>query len=308
MNSRITLLNHYRFEVLYLEHIREFICNYDKSEDIPYSVIKDNGFKFPEVHNSAESMALLALELKKYHHDSIAKVPFCSTVEAEALGAIINLGDERFGPRVKSFAYKEMDKLMEMQEVNFNTGRIDKVLKSINLLKNSDETSALCIDGPFTVMAALIEPALFYKALLKDGNNSQKILVKIEDIIANYAAEGIKRGADIISYGDPAGSLDIVGPKFYKEFSGPSSLRILRKIEPLLKDSVLHVCGRTSSALVKFGFADVKSEFVSKDMTYGEGIKEIIKNRKDIKLIGNSCIKRTPFNMAEGTIWQVILH
>lgn len=308
MNFRIILLKHYHFEVLDLEHIREFKCNYEESEEIPYSIIKDTGLRFPEVHNSAESMALLALELKKYHHDCIAKVPFCSTVEAEALGGIINLGDERFGPRIKAFAYRDMGELMEIADINYNIGRISQVLKSINILKNSCETSALCIDGPFTIMAAILEPAIFYKALLRDRINSESILNKVEDVIVNYAAEGIKRGSDIISYGDPAGSLDIVGPKFYREFSGPSTNRILKRIEPLLKGSVLHVCGRTSTALTTFGFADMKTEFVSKDMTYGQGIKEILRCRKDIKLIGNSCIKRTPFNIPGGTIWQVILH
>lgn len=290
-----------------MEHIREFKCNYEESEEIPYSIIKDNGLKFPDVHNSAERMALLALELKKYHHDSIAKVPFCSTVEAEALGGIINLGDEKFGPRIHTFAYKNINELNKITEIDYNAGRISKVLKSINILKNSCETSALCIDGPFTIMAALLEPAIFYKALLRDRINSESILNKVEDVIVNYAAEGIKNGADIISYGDPAGSLDIVGPKFYKEFSGPSSYRILKRIKPLLEGSVLHVCGRTSTALARFGFADMKAEFVSKDMTYGQGIKEILNSRKDIKIIGNSCIKRTPFNMPEGLIWQLVL-
>lgn len=288
--------------------MREFKCSFKEDGEIPLPIIKNCGLKFPDVHNSAEGMAQLAMELKKTHKDCIAKVPFCSTVEAEALGGIVNLGDERFGPRIQTFAYKNISDLNKITEIDYNAGRISKVLKSINMLKNWEETPALCIDGPFTIMAALIEPVLFYKALLKDKAASQNILTKIEDVIVSYAAEGIKRGADIISYADPAGSLNIVGPKFYKEFSGPSSYRILMRIEPLLQDSILHICGRTSAAMEKFELIEMKSVFISKDMTYGQGIKEILNSRKDIKIIGNSCIIKTPFNMPEGTIWQVILH
>jgi DNA-binding PadR family transcriptional regulator len=57
------------------------------------------------------------------------------------------------------------------------------------------------------------------------------LLEKIENGIINYILEGINYGVDIVSFADPAGTIDIVGPKVYKEVSGKFTYNILKKLE-----------------------------------------------------------------------------
>ena len=73
----------------------------DNLENISIDLIKENNLKFPEVHENLESMVKFSKVMKEHRKDLFCRVPFCMTVEAEALGAIINLGDEKYGPRSK---------------------------------------------------------------------------------------------------------------------------------------------------------------------------------------------------------------
>lgn len=77
----------------------DFKCASDNLEEIPEEVVKEIGIDFPEVHTEAEYIASLSKELKKYKEDILCRVPFCNTVEAEALGGKIKLGDSKTGPR-----------------------------------------------------------------------------------------------------------------------------------------------------------------------------------------------------------------
>ena len=123
----------------------------------------------------------------------------------------------------------------------------------------------------------------------------------------SYIIEGIKRGAKIISYGDPVGSIDIVGPKIYEEYSGKISCNILKRVEPYLENSVIHLCGKTSTAFEKLGLSESRAIEFQEEITYGDAINRILQERKDVKFIGNSCIKRTPFIMQKPVVWEIKL-
>jgi len=43
------------------------------------------------------------------------------------------------------------------------------------------------------------------------------------------------------------------------------------------------------------------------EMTYGEAICWVIENRKDVKIIGNACIKRSRILMKKPIVWNINL-
>ena len=57
--------------------------------------------KFPDAYMQHETMAALSKALKRHDGASFCELPFCHTVEAEAMGGIINYGNEKTGPRAK---------------------------------------------------------------------------------------------------------------------------------------------------------------------------------------------------------------
>lgn len=283
----------------------DFKCIINTQEEIPEEVIKKTGINFPEAHTKAELIAKLASEIRKFYNDTFPMVPFCSTVEAEALGANIKMGDSKIGPRVGKYAFSSIESLNNLKTIDLSKGRIAQVLKAVEILKQQNERVVLNVQGPFTIMSSLIDPMLFYRAVRKNKDIVEKFMSVIVDSIVKVIEEGVKRGAQIISFGDSAGTLSILGPKMYKDYSGRYSFSVLKKIEGKLGNSIIHLCGIVSSSMDKIGFIKSIPIEVDKNFTYGQAIDWIIRERKDVKIIGHNCIKKSNLKMKNPVIWNI---
>ena len=115
------------------------------------------------------------------------------------------------------------------------------------------------------------------------------ILNNIVESLAEYTIEAIKKGVNIISYADPEGVMEIVGEKFYKEISGLATYKYLKKIEPYLKNVLVHICGKTSYSLQKAGYIVAKTYRVEEEKEYMELLFDYAKDKK-FKFVGHSCI------------------
>lgn len=290
-----------------MENKVEFKCEGENLEQIPEVIVEKTGITFPEAHKDKNQMALLAKEIRAYKNDTMARIPFCVTVEAEALGGDIQLGDAKIGPRVRGYRYENVEEMQQMSEMNLGSGRIKEVLDCVELLSSQGEVVALSVEGPFTIISSLIDLMNFYKGIRNNKAAVTKIIKVVEDSIVNYIIEGLKRGAGIISYGDPVGAMDIVGPKMYEDISGRSSYNILKRVEQYLDGAVIHICGKTSTAFVKLGLAEIIPVEFAADMRYGEAINSALKERKDIKFIGHRCIKKSPYMLGNKVLWGIKL-
>lgn len=296
------------FDLEYLE----FKCEGESLEQIPEEVTAKTGVTFPVAHENYLDMAIVSKELKNSRHDSICRVPFCVTVEAEALGANIKLGDEKFGPRVESYAFKSLEELKKLRDIAFGRGRIAEVLKSVEVLSGSGETVALSVEGPFTIISSLIDPMIFYKEIRRDSQAAAVVMQVIENNIYRYMVEGINKGAKIISYADPVGSLDIVGPKVYREISGKVTCSILKKIGEYLDKSgtdnvIIHICGKTSTACSSMELCKATPIQFEEGVTYGQAIEDMLDCDCGMRFIGHNCIKRAPLKLKNAVVWGITL-
>ena len=85
--------------------IKDFLCTYANSSGINSEVTDGLDLVFPEAYEKAESMAILSLALKKHDGASVCELPFCHTVEGEALGGLVTLGlsrKHRIPPELRS--------------------------------------------------------------------------------------------------------------------------------------------------------------------------------------------------------------
>jgi MtaA/CmuA family methyltransferase len=285
----------------------DFKCTGDDLELIPKEVIRETGINFPSAHSDKNSMAALARELKKHHGDVIARVPFCVTVEAEAYGAHIKLGNAVNGPRVANYRFTSIEEMSQIPALDFTQGRLRVVLDAVESLAGAGEKVALSVEGSFTIISALIEPLNFYKGLRQDPQRIQEILAIVEEGIIRYSLEGVQRGASIISYGDPVGAIGIVGPKVYREYSGPSSWRIINGIQEAGSKVLLHLCGKTSTALEKIGLARSHPIEVVEALTYGQALLEQLDETTGPLVIGHRCIKRSLDRMDRKVLWGIDL-
>lgn len=285
----------------------DFICNGDELEQIPAELIQTTGITFPEAHLNKISIATLASELRKHRGDVLARVPFCVTVEAEAHGAHIKLGDALNGPRVESYRFATIEALSNLQGLDLTKGRIKEVLDAVEILASSGEKVALNVEGPFTILSSLIDPMDFYKGLRKDPRRIQEILAVIEEGIIRYSLEGVQRGASIISYGDPVGAIGILGPKVYRDYSGPSSWRIINGIKAEGGKVLLHLCGKTSTALEKIELARAHPINIDRATTYGQALIGQLDKAAAPIVIGHRCIKGSLNRMVNPVLWGIEL-
>ena len=289
-----------------MSSVVDFKCRGDSPEEIPISIINSTGISFYQAHTDRNAMAVIAENLKDYKGDCICRVPFCLTVEAEALGAKVIISNEKMGPRFKNYRFNSIEELAEIEEIDVNRGRVKEVLNCVDLLRKSGNIVALNVEGPFTILALLIDPVILYKGIAKHRDLIEEALKVIENSAIKYILAGIEKGAKIISYADPTGALEIVGPKIYREISGKVSYNILKSVAGELDRAIVHLCGKTSSAFEKIGFCKVKPVTVAVGLTYGEAICQLYKD-ESIKFIGHGCMKSTPVRMRHPVVSQVEL-
>lgn len=283
-----------------------FKCNQNDNENIPMEIIDNTHLKFPDLHTNSKDIAYVSQNLKLYKNDSICKVPFCTTVEAEAMGANIKLGDEKNCPRISNYSYKDINELLDIEDISLERGRIKEVLDSISILKNKGEIVVLNVCGPFTILSLLIDSKYIYKALRKDKSTVENILNKIENNIVKYVKKAIENKVDIISYSDPMSSIEIVGPKVYKEIVGNTTIRTLEKLDNSIESSVIHLCGKVSTSLQSYKNLEVEEISYNLDLRYGEAIYNLLetKNKNNI-FIGHNCMKKTPYILEESIIYKI---
>lgn len=282
----------------------EFKCDQIDNENIPLEIIQGSNLSFPNLHKNANDIAYISKSLKDYRKDSICKLPFCTTVEAEAFGANINLGDEKNCPRSRDYAFSSLEELSKLGNIDFDNGRIKEVLESISILSSKNEIVTLNVCGPMTIISLLVDLKYFYKGVRKNLECIDKLMNIIEDNIVNYIVKGYEKGAKIISYSDPVGNINIVGPKVYEEVVSKTTINILERASACIGEGVIHICGKTSSALFnlkKCKFTKVEYESC---LTYGEAICNIIESKK-VKIIGNNCMKRTQYNLKNSQIFII---
>ena len=267
-----------------------FKCIGSDNTTVSDEILDKLGVSFEVANKDSKKMAELSRELKRDMGIVYCIVPFCHTAEADAFGSTV-VFDSKAGNRINQSFVKDVESLESIEPIDFSAGRIHEILESIKELKDAGEKVCLNVTGPITIATAIVDNRLFYKLVRKDREVVDKLLGKIEDSLVEYITIGVNAGVDIISFADPAGTLDIVGPKVYEDLSGKSTLRVFKRVEGVLGDSVVHICGKTSTSLEESGL--INSRKVS---SHGNSYGEVIENYKsedgDAKFIGHWCIKR----------------
>lgn len=272
-----------------MEAKRIFKCIGNEIEIIPNEMLESLNISYEDGNRDSSSMAILSKSLKEYKKEQYCTLPFCHTVEPEALGSTVIL-DNVIGNRIGKYSIDDINLIDNIPKVDLSSGRISVVLDAIKKLKDYGEKVCLEVTGPISLATSIMDGQVFYKALRKDRETVDRLLKLIEDIIVEYILEGVKQGADIISFADPTGTMDIIGPKIFEDVAGKSTYNILNRIENQLENTIVHLCIKTSTSLESIGLLEstkIKVEVNS----YSEMLSNISEERNDIKFIGHWCMK-----------------
>lgn len=236
--------------------IQDFPCAPDGAGDIGREAVHRLHLALPDIHRKAEPMALAAQACKDDKGAEFCVLPFCHTVEAEAMGGLICYGDEIAGPRGREYVCHTLEELSDLPAIDFEKGRIHEVLLACRLLKEEKERVVLQISGPFTILNLLIDAGIVYRAMRKRPEFMKEVFGKVGNEILRFMEAARSCGVDIISYADSAGGVNILGPKLAEQIVKDFTYGFLKQAESRLEKKVLvHLCPKTVYALIGAGYA-----------------------------------------------------
>lgn len=220
---------------------------------------------WPNAHLSAEKMAELASS--NYENGCFENygVPFCMTVEAEALGSKVTLGTKEYEPHVIEYAINSVEQYKSLKKMNIQEGRAKVVLDAIKILKSKNDNIPIIgnITGPISTASSLMEPIKFYKQLRKKNKEAHEFISFVTDEIIDFAKAQIDAGADIIAISDPSGSGEILGPKDFDEFVVKYINKVIDSLQKEKIGTIVHICGQMRSVYKQVNM--IKSDVLSFD-------------------------------------------
>lgn len=134
---------------------------------------------WPDAHTDPAVMAKLAGAVYANGLFDNIGVPFCMTVEAEAMGAKTHLGDVYTEPRVTEYAISSVENRTSLKSLDMNSGRVKTVLDAIELVKQQHLEAAVIgnLTGPISTASSVADANFFYRELRKkkeDAHSGRK--------------------------------------------------------------------------------------------------------------------------------------
>ena len=204
------------------------------------------GVMWPEAHTNPQMMADLAAANYQNGCFENVGVPFCMTIEAEGMGAEVNMGNKVYEPHVSKYYVNSVSEWPKLKKMDHNSGRAKVVLDAIRILKEKNLDAPIIgnITGPISTASSIMEPVVFYKELRKNPEDAHKYMQVVTDQILDFARAQIEAGADIIAISDPNGTGEILGPKMFAEFAVKYLNQIIDGLQEEKMGTIIHICGQ----------------------------------------------------------------
>ena len=203
---------------------------------------------WPAAHHDPELMAKLAAMPWELAGLPAVTVPFCLSLEAEALGCELDPGTINRTPSVKKPAFASPDEF-SFPENLLEQGRIPVVLRAIEILRDrlGDEIPINAkITGGFTIAGHVYGVSEFISWIKTNPAYAHQAIGSASEVTKALVAAFEDHGADIISISDPTASGDLLSGEQYREFVLPYHKQVASATR---RPSVLHICGNSTDLL-----------------------------------------------------------
>ena len=179
-----------------------FICPGGMMNMITTEVMQRVGSPWPDAHLEPRAMAKLALGAQRLIGIENLGVPFCMTVEAEAMGALVSMGTMASEPRVVGYPLSQLKSWSELPSIKTGTGRVGIVAEAVGMLvDNNPELPVIAnLTGPITLATSLVEPMSFYKAMGKQPEVIHDFLSYITENLIVFGRALLQAGAPGIDH------------------------------------------------------------------------------------------------------------
>ena len=260
-----------------MAEIFDFPCALRHDSCITPEVAEALSLSFPDAYCRADCLYAAAKYIRVQDELDYCHLPMCHTLEGDAMGATINYGDERFGPRAGAFRYDRPEQLLKLPDMDFQTGHMAQVLEACRRLAADGEAIMYDVDGPFTILGTLIDMKHLFKIFRSREDLVAHIYQHLERNLLAYLQQLCDHGVRLFSYADSAGSPGILGPKLAERVHREFTVPFLKKAAALLEGrGLLVLCPKTSYALESIGLARWERLELGKTMSYQEAMLDCV--------------------------------
>ena len=265
-------------------------------------VMEHTGHVLPDGHTDAGIMTLLARDISELTGFENYGVPFCMTVEAEALGSSIDLGSISCEPKIAKERFASVSEALLSSPIDAGDHeRVATIASAVNNLAGGDVPVIGSITGPVSAAASLVDPMVFFKELHKDKENAHRVLNIVTDWLIDYAVILCDNGADVITIADPTATGELLGPRYFEEYGLPYINRMVETIQGMATPVIVHICGQISS--IAKHVAKIKGDAISTDAVVN--LRLLKKEYPHLTTMGNMSTIRleqgTPDGVTRGT-------
>jgi [methyl-Co(III) methanol-specific corrinoid protein]:coenzyme M methyltransferase len=235
------------------------ICTGGSMTATPEEVVALSGYTLPEAHCDAEAMAGLALAAARITGFESVGVPLCVTVEAEAFGAEIDLGDARTEARIVREPFGSvLDVTLPPVDDLLRRGRVQVTVEAVRRLAATagDLPIIANLIGPVSIAAAVVEPTAFLRELRTKPRETAALSAHVTDFLIAWSRQLIDAGADAIAIHEDTTTPSLVGPRTFELAVFPHLHRLVDAIHESGGRVLLHMCnalGKSAETVARLG-------------------------------------------------------
>ena len=226
-----------------------------KSEDAPslVPILEELGVSYEETLRDGAAMARAAERVREVNGMNHVVVPLSECLMTACLGTAITW-DPELGDRVAKEVFSDWSEAEAFRSESIRREMLDPLFEAIKMLKERGARIVVNVTGPIALMSGLLPTEAVYRAMPKRKDPFPRLMSIVEDFIAEHIARLDALGPELIYLADSVGSLDLVGPRLFRQVSGPSYLRVLKRAEGLA--TPIYMCPKNMTSLFSVGFLE----------------------------------------------------
>ena len=201
------------------------------------------GATWPAGHSDPEQMVKIGVSLYKLAGLETARIPFCLTVQAEAMGCKVNIGTIDRQPSIAEHPTTPADQITVPPDY-LSRGRIPAVIKGTELLKQyPDLPKMVGIEGPLTLAGHLVGIEKLMLMTIKQRDAVVKVVDTCTKANIEFTKAILDAGAEVFVISDPSASPELMSPRDFASIVKPKLRELAHVVTNKGAIGVLHICG-----------------------------------------------------------------
>jgi [methyl-Co(III) methanol-specific corrinoid protein]:coenzyme M methyltransferase len=242
---------------------------------------------WPEAHSDAEKMAKLGSSLYELAGLECARIPFCLTVEAEAMGCKVDLGNKDKTPQISETPFKSGNDI-DVPDDFLSNGRVPIVLEAVEKLKEQygDILPIIVgVTGPFTLAGHLLGVENLVRYMKTNPSEVETAIENSLDACMDYTEAIGELNPDVICVAEPTAAPELIDPLQFKSIVKPR----LEDLATFIKTKkVLHICGSTQPIVRDMAGTGFEGISVEEKVDIAQAKEDIGKGRKPMRVGGKT--------------------